>query len=88
MNKSNHTSSGKKTMTGVQVVTASQVQSIGCRWQAISSTWGKLQLCSEKKKKKKPTKKQNKQTKKLYHSYDQEAAGIVNVSLKLQSNST
>ena len=22
-------------MTGVQVVTASQVQSIGCRWQAI-----------------------------------------------------
>jgi len=24
-------------VTGVQVITASQVQSIGCRWQAISS---------------------------------------------------
>ena len=32
-----HTPSGKKTVTGVQVVTASQVQSSGCRWQAISS---------------------------------------------------
>ena len=27
--------SGKKTVTGVQVITASQVQSIGCRWQAL-----------------------------------------------------
>ena len=33
----NHTPSGKKTMTGVQKVTAFQVQSSGCRWQAISS---------------------------------------------------
>ena len=31
------TPSGKKKVTGVQVVTASQVQSIECRWQAISS---------------------------------------------------
>ena len=30
----NHIPSGKKMMTGVQVITASQVQSIGCRWQA------------------------------------------------------
>ena len=33
----NRTPSGKKTVTGVQVVTASEVQSIRCRWQAISS---------------------------------------------------
>jgi len=37
----NHTPSGKKMLTGIQVVhvTASQVlvQIIGCRWQAISS---------------------------------------------------
>ena len=33
----NPTTSGKKTVAGVQVVTASKVQSIGCRWQAISS---------------------------------------------------
>ena len=32
-----HTPSGKKLVTGVQVVTASQVQSIKCRWQDISS---------------------------------------------------
>ena len=32
----NRTPSGKKTVTGVQVITtASQVQSIGCRWQAL-----------------------------------------------------
>ena len=31
----NHTPSGKKMVTRVQVITASQVQSIGCRWQAI-----------------------------------------------------
>ena len=31
-----HTLSGKKMVTGVQVVTASQVQSIRCRWQAGS----------------------------------------------------
>ena len=29
----NRTPSGKKTVTGVQVITAYQVQSIGCRWQ-------------------------------------------------------
>ena len=29
------TPSGKKMVTGVQVVTASQVQSIRCRWQAM-----------------------------------------------------
>ena len=28
--------SGKKMVTGVQVVAAFQVQSIGCKWQAIS----------------------------------------------------
>ena len=28
--------SGKKMVTEVQVVTASQVQNIGCKWQAIS----------------------------------------------------
>ena len=33
--KPNHTPSGKKTVTAVQVVTAFQVQSIGCRWLAI-----------------------------------------------------
>jgi len=33
----NHTPSGKKMVTGVQVITASQVQSIGCRWKAILS---------------------------------------------------
>ena len=33
----NCTPSGKKMVTGVQVITASQVQSIGCRWQAILS---------------------------------------------------
>ena len=33
----NRTLSGKEMMTGVQVVTTSQVQSIGCRWQAILS---------------------------------------------------
>ena len=32
----NHTPSGNKMVTGVQVITASQAQSI-CRWQAISS---------------------------------------------------
>ena len=31
----NHTPSGKKTVTGMQVITASQVKSIGCRWQAL-----------------------------------------------------
>ena len=31
----NHTPSGKKSVTGVQVITASQAQSIGCRWQAL-----------------------------------------------------
>ena len=31
----NRTPNKKKTVTGVQVVTTSQVQSIGCRWQAI-----------------------------------------------------
>ena len=31
----NHTPSGKETVTGVQVITASQVQSIRCRWQAL-----------------------------------------------------
>ena len=31
----NHTPSGKKTVIGVQVTTASQVQSIGCKWQTI-----------------------------------------------------
>ena len=32
----NHTPSGKKMVTGVQVITtASQVQSIGCMWQAL-----------------------------------------------------
>ena len=36
-NEHNHTPSGKKMVTGVQVVTAYQVQFIGCRWQAISS---------------------------------------------------
>ena len=30
--------SGKKTVTGVQVLAASQVQSIGCRWQAVLSS--------------------------------------------------
>ena len=34
--------SGKKTVTGVQVVTASQVQSIGCRWQAIHPAHNRL----------------------------------------------
>jgi len=29
------TPSGKKTVTGVQVISASQVQSIWCRWQAL-----------------------------------------------------
>ena len=33
----NCTTSRKKMVTGVQVVTASEVQSIRCRWQAISS---------------------------------------------------
>ena len=33
----NCTTSRKKTVTGLQVVTASEVQSIRCRWQAISS---------------------------------------------------
>jgi len=33
----NHTPNGKKTVTGVQVITASEMQSIGCRWQVISS---------------------------------------------------
>ena len=33
----NRTPSGKKTVTGVQVISASQVQSISCRWQALSS---------------------------------------------------
>ena len=33
----NRTPSGNNTVTGVQVLSASQVQSIGCRWQAISS---------------------------------------------------
>ena len=33
--KHNHTPSGKKTVTGVQVITASQAQSIRCRWQAL-----------------------------------------------------
>ena len=33
----NRTSSGKKTVTGVQVITVSQVQSIRFSWQAISS---------------------------------------------------
>ena len=31
----NHTPSGKKMVTRVQVITASQVQTIGCRWQAL-----------------------------------------------------
>ena len=31
----NRTPSGKKTVTGVQVITASQAQSIGCRRQAL-----------------------------------------------------
>ena len=31
----NRTQSGKKMVTRVQVITASQVQSIGCRWQAL-----------------------------------------------------
>ena len=31
----NRTPSGKKRVTGVQVVTASEVQSIGYRWQAM-----------------------------------------------------
>ena len=31
----NCTPSGRKTVTGVQVITASQVQSIGCRSQAL-----------------------------------------------------
>ena len=31
----NCTPSGKKAVTGVQVITASQAQSIGCRWQAL-----------------------------------------------------
>ena len=31
----NRTPSGKKMVTGVQVVNASQVQSIGCKWKAI-----------------------------------------------------
>ena len=35
--KPNRTPIGKIVVTGVQVVTASQVQSIGCRWQATSS---------------------------------------------------
>ena len=30
-----HTQIGKKTVTGMQVITTSQVQSIGCRWQAL-----------------------------------------------------
>jgi len=34
----NHTLSGKKTGTGEQVITTSRVQSIGCRWQPISSS--------------------------------------------------
>ena len=33
--KHNHTPSGKKTVTGMQVVTTSQVQIIGCRSKAI-----------------------------------------------------
>ena len=33
----NRTPSGKKMVTGVQVVTGSQVQSIRCRWRGISS---------------------------------------------------
>ena len=35
--KPNRTPSGKKTVTGVQRLTASQVQNIGCRWPAILS---------------------------------------------------
>ena len=31
----NRTPSGKKSVTGVQVITASQAQSIGCRRQAL-----------------------------------------------------
>ena len=33
----NPTQSGKKMVTGVQVITTSQVKSIGYRWQTISS---------------------------------------------------
>ena len=35
--KHNRTLNRKKTVTGVQVMTTSQVQTIGCNWQAISS---------------------------------------------------
>ena len=36
LNEHNHTPSGKKkTVSGVQVITASQVQSIGWGWQAL-----------------------------------------------------
>ena len=31
----NRTPNGKKPVTGVQVITASQAQSIRCRWQAL-----------------------------------------------------
>ena len=38
LNEHNHTPSGKKTVTRVPVIdNYIQVQSIGCRWQAISS---------------------------------------------------
>ena len=36
----NCTPSGKKMVTGVQVVTASQVQIIGCRWQDVLLSFG------------------------------------------------
>jgi len=35
--KPNRTPSGKKTVVQMQLVTASQVQDIRCRWQAILS---------------------------------------------------
>ena len=37
--KHNHTPSGKKTVTGIQVVTTSQVQIISCRSKAILQQW-------------------------------------------------